>query len=42
MVEPNELKVDLERADHWIGQGARPSDTVADLLRKARAVPAPA
>jgi len=29
--------VKLERADHWIKQGARPSDTVRSLLKKARA-----
>lgn len=26
---------DTERAIHWIGKGARPSDTVARLLKKA-------
>ncbi|MFV2007538.1 MAG: 30S ribosomal protein S16, partial [Longimicrobiales bacterium] len=34
--EPARLVVDLERVDHWIGQGARPSDTVNSLLNKAR------
>lgn len=34
--EPARIVVDLERVDHWIGQGAVPSDTVASLLRKAR------
>ena len=29
--------VKLERADHWIKQGAKPSDTVRSLLKKARA-----
>lgn len=28
------VKVDVERAKYWIGVGAQPSDTVADLLRK--------
>ena len=34
------LRVDLERVDYWIGQGAKPSDRVASLikgLRKANA-----
>ena len=34
------LRIDLERVDYWIGQGARPSERVAQLLkthRKARA-----
>lgn len=30
------LRVDLERIDHWIAKGARPSDTVAKLIVKAR------
>jgi len=34
--EPARIVVDLERVDHWIGQGALPSDTVSSLLRKAR------
>jgi len=28
--------VKLDRADHWIGQGALPSDTVKSLLKRAR------
>ena len=28
--------VKLDRADHWIGKGALPSDTVKSLLKKAR------
>ena len=28
--------VKLDRADHWIGRGALPSDTVKRLLMKAR------
>lgn len=31
-----ELKIDLERAEYWIGQGARPSDRVASLIKKLR------
>ena len=34
------LRVDLERVDYWIGQGAQPSDRVKSLLtahRKASA-----
>ncbi|MDX1480754.1 MAG: 30S ribosomal protein S16 [Woeseiaceae bacterium] len=30
------LRVDLERADYWIGQGARPSERVAQLLKASR------
>lgn len=27
------LRIDLGRAEHWIGQGAQPSDRVAKLLK---------
>lgn len=37
MTEPPVIKLDLARVDHWIGVGAQPSDTVSDLIRKARA-----
>ncbi len=30
------VKINLERADYWISQGAQPSDTVASFLRKLR------
>ena len=29
-----QLKLDVERARHWVGQGAQPSDTVRSILRK--------
>ena len=28
--------VNMERADYWLSKGARPSDTVASFLKKAR------
>lgn len=37
MSEPNELVVDLERVDYWIGVGASSSETAAKLIEKARA-----
>ncbi len=30
------LRIDLERVDHWIGQGAQPSDRVASLIKAQR------
>ncbi len=30
------LRVDVERADYWIGQGAQPSDRVRQLMKKWR------
>ena len=35
LTEPNELKVDGERANYWLGVGAQPSDTVRALLKKS-------
>ena len=37
MTEENNLEVDLERVDYWLGVGAAPSETVAGLINKARA-----
>ncbi len=31
----NQLKLSKERAEHWIGQGARPSATVKRLLNQS-------
>ena len=30
------LRVDLERVDYWLGHGARPTERVATLLKAAR------
>jgi small subunit ribosomal protein S16 len=35
LAEPSKIDVDMDRAKHWIGQGAQPSDTVKKLLQKA-------
>jgi small subunit ribosomal protein S16 len=37
---PPEIKLDLTRVDYWLGVGAQPSDTVAQLVAKARAAAA--
>lgn len=34
------LRLDLERAEHWIAQGARPSDRVRSLIKTQREAPA--
>lgn len=31
---PAIVKLDAERAQHWIGKGARPSETVRSLLKR--------
>jgi len=33
--EPALVKVDVEKAKKWLGNGAQPSDTVRALLKKA-------
>lgn len=30
------MRIDLERVDFWIGQGAQPSERVANLIKDAR------
>ncbi|OGT87865.1 MAG: 30S ribosomal protein S16 [Gammaproteobacteria bacterium RIFOXYA12_FULL_61_12] len=30
------LSMDLARVEHWVGQGAQPSDRVAELLKSFR------
>lgn len=35
--EPPVIKIDVEKADKWIAEGAQPTDTVRELLKKARA-----
>lgn len=34
-VEPSVLKVDAEKAKKWIANGAQPTDTVKDILKKS-------
>lgn len=36
LAEPARLVLDLQRVDHWIAEGASPSDTVRSLISKAR------
>ena len=40
--DPAVVKIDAERAQYWIGKGARPSDTVRSLLKKTAEAAAPA
>ena len=34
VAQPEELKINVERAKYWIGTGAQPTDTVRALLKK--------
>ncbi|HKJ03042.1 MAG TPA: 30S ribosomal protein S16, partial [Longimicrobiales bacterium] len=36
LTKPARLVLDMERVDHWLGQGAEPSGTVKSLITKAR------
>lgn len=38
IAEPVELKVNNEKAAQWIKNGAQPTDTVRDLLKKTGAI----
>ncbi|MEA4932911.1 MAG: 30S ribosomal protein S16 [Lawsonibacter sp.] len=38
VINPVELKVDVDRAQAWIKTGAQPTETVRDLLKKAGAL----
>ena len=33
--EPATVKIDMEKANKWIANGAQPTETVRDLLKKA-------
>ena len=35
MVDPAEIKIDLEKVESWIKKGAKPTDTTAALIKKA-------
>ncbi len=34
MKNPHDIKLDLERIAYWIGQGAKPTDTVQTLIAR--------
>lgn len=36
LVEGENWKIDLEKVDKWISDGAQPTDTVRDIIRKAK------
>ncbi|MBQ9914760.1 MAG: 30S ribosomal protein S16 [Clostridia bacterium] len=35
MTNPSEIKIDAEKAQKWLGNGAQPTDTVKVLLKKS-------
>ena len=40
--EPSVVKIDQEKAQRWLAEGAQPTETVAKLLKIAADAPAPA
>ena len=38
LANPAEIKVDAERAQYWVKNGAQPTDTVKSLLKKVSAI----
>lgn len=35
MKQPSEIKIDIDKAKHWIDNGAQPTDTARRLLKQA-------
>jgi small subunit ribosomal protein S16 len=35
LTDPAEVKIDAEKAEKWLGNGAQPTETVKALLKKA-------
>ena len=35
-IKDENFKLDIERVDHWLSKGAKPSATVASLIRRAK------
>ena len=35
-LKENNFKLDLERVEHWLSKGAKPTETVASLIRRAK------
>lgn len=34
--EPSEIKIDMDKAEKWIANGAQPTDTVKELLSRVK------
>ena len=35
LTNPAEIKIDADKANKWLGQGAQPTETVKSLLKKS-------
>jgi small subunit ribosomal protein S16 len=38
LTDPSEIKIDTEKAQKWLKNGAQPTDTVKSLLKKSGAI----
>ncbi len=38
LIDPPEIKIDTEKAQQWIANGAQPTDTVKAILKKSGAI----
>ncbi|PWL41572.1 MAG: 30S ribosomal protein S16 [Bacillota bacterium] len=38
LTDPTDIKIDVERAQYWVKNGAQPSDTVRAILKKSGAI----
>ena len=38
LTDPADIKIDVERAQYWVKNGAQPSDTVRAILKKSGAI----
>jgi len=36
VMKPVRLHLELDRIDHWVGQGAQPSNTVRSLIKRVK------
>jgi small subunit ribosomal protein S16 len=41
LTDPSTVKINEERAKHWLSNGAQPTDTVRSLLRREGIIPDP-
>ena len=40
-VKSEQISIKLDRVDYWLSKGAKPTDTLNSLIKKARKAPAP-
>lgn len=38
LMDPPDVKLDLNRVDYWLSNGAKPTDTVSDIINRQREI----